>query len=185
MQSEYDVGICDSTFSMIGERSCEDWCPDTELCSTYLSPNVATCIPFSLGVMFEKYSTDPSIVHYGDFSSWTGDAIPNPQTCPSIDGFQACGGNCGGCTTGAVCSGRSPLHPVGVCFTPLDKYCWTQQPGNGFPPTQGCSAGESCFIFTVDAPAQTIANQNGGCMATAKCQTLAAQLPGGGSCVNP
>jgi hypothetical protein len=39
-----------------------------------------------------------------------------------------------------------------------------------------------CFIFAVEPEAQPIANQYGICLPVSKCQALATQLPGGGTC---
>lgn len=133
------------------------------------------CAPFELGTLLLAHDAGLSApVLYYDRDYFTGESIPNPQTCPTIPNVQVCGGNCGGCTTGYHCVGPSPRHPVGFCAQGGGlKRC-----NKGMP----CSGGEACFTFTVSPAAQFISDSHGICVPQATCTALAQSLPGGGTC---
>ena len=140
------------------------------------SPRSYGCADFNLGVLLAKY--DPSMVRYADLGDWTGDPLPEPTTCPTVSGFTLCGGNCGGCPAGQVCTGRSPLHPYGFCFPQYADFCSV----DGFETCDADAGPQSCFVFNVQPDAQAVANDYGKCMTPATCQAIATGLPGGGTC---
>jgi len=186
--NDVPVGVCGSTYVSLPQRSCDDWCDQGEVCLDWIWDGAYWCAPFSLGVLLERHAAGhEEIARYGDLSAWTGDAIPEPATCPSVTGSQLCGGACAACAADNICAGRSPLHPWGVCVPdqpPSDQY---HEPGDGgFGPTT-CSpdGGNAVFTFTVDPASQPVADRYGRCMPVAMCQALAANLPGGGRCTLP
>lgn len=179
------VPSCDAGVSICQNEAALPWsstcflCPDGEVC---VEPEalcvdggkfVAWCYPFEVGSLFAA-NGGAAQVRYADYSAWTGDPLPTPATCPAFVGFTICGGHCGGCAAGEVCTGRSPLHPYGVCVPPSAIGCVA---GNG-----NCVGGSGCFTFTVQASVQGDADQDGVCLPLAQCQAIAANLPGGGRC---
>jgi hypothetical protein len=152
-----------------------DVCVEEEpLCGVDSSVALGSCYPFELGALFAQDGASEQ-VHYADYASWTGASLPEPETCPTFNTFSICGAHCGGCNSGDVCTGRSPLHPYGVCLPTSSTECSTTG-------TAACEAGSSCFRFTVQTSAQGGADAHGVCLSTDQCQDMAANLPGGGSC---
>ena len=152
-------------------------CPDGDICVSFHGEPADGCAPFNLGVLYAQAGAADN-VSYADAGSFTGEPLPEPTTCPVIDGVTICGGHCGGCVPGSVCTGRSPLHPYGMCLPkPGTLSCELG--------TLGCTEpGEACFVYTVDPEAQPWADQNGYCLPLAACQAAASNLPGGGTCVD-
>ena len=134
-------------------------------------------VPYNAGILVAKHGQADRL-GYADRGVWTGDPLPMPKTCPSIPDVPTCGGYCGGCPLGQVCTGRSPLHPYGICI-PHDAGVCSHVTGiNG----SKCSSSEGCFIFKVEAAHQTVADATGFCVPLKECQAMAANLPGGGFC---
>lgn len=130
--------------------------------------------PFEVGELFAGDGLGAR-VRYADWSSWTGAALPAPTSCPSFANFTICGGNCGRCPTGDICTGRSPGHPYGFCIP---------SQASGCDETQGwsCPSGQPCAVFSDSAPDQPLANKSGICMDSAGCMSLAGNYPGGAQC---
>lgn len=176
---EAGVSICTDTVVNGFHGSCAA-CGDGLVCIDQSGGTVANeglvCVDYNLGVLIAKY--DAALVHYADLGDWTGDPLPKPATCPGVSGFTLCGGNCGGCSAGEVCTGRSPLHPYGFCFDALGERCTADKS----VPCDADAGPQSCFVFNVQPDAQPIANDYGKCMSPAMCQAIATGLPGGGTC---
>jgi hypothetical protein len=160
-----------------GPNLCADSCADGDICVAYFNEATAFfCAPFDLGVLFaQNGATDR--VRYADMGSWTGQSLPLPATCPTVPGVQVCGGNCGACLQGDVCTGRSPLHPYSFCAPPSSGPCSAGSHDCG---NDGGTLG--CLTFTVDSAAQSLANTNGLCLPRDICLSVAAGLPGGATC---
>lgn len=125
------------------------------------------------------------LARYADYGAFDGTPLPEPTTCPTeLTALPVCGGQCGldcGDVGGPdyVCSGRSKLHPYGVCV----RINWYPHECS---PAEPCQDPErSCFSFTVDGENQTLADEHGFCMLHDDCEGLAAVLPGGGTCYPP
>lgn len=180
--------LCDSGAALCMNAAGSTWkslscflCPDGQvcvqnepLCGLDAPSALGACYPYEVGVLFAANGASTQ-VFYADYSLWTGDPLPTPTTCPTFGTFRICGGNCGGCNNGEVCTGRSPLHPYGTCIATSAPPCSNQG-------TTPCEVGSSCFRYTVQPSAQAGADANGVCLPTAECQDLAANLPGGGTC---
>lgn len=178
------TGICASPPGSRWEYPFGDLCSpgsDGHIC--VLLTIVATTLgwvdaPFELGQLLAANGSADR-VRYADLGSWTGEPIPEPSSCPDLGNVRACGGMCGGCTTGEVCVGRSPLHPVGFCDTNHFGEC-SASPHQGHP---GCTTpGDECFVYVVQPEAQAVADDAGKCLPAVDCETLATRLPGGGKC---
>ncbi len=158
-------------------QPCGSGCVDGSVCVAELSSDTHLfwCSSYDLGVLFSR-NGGADRVRYADLGAWTGEPLPAAATCPAVAGLEICGGNCGPCSaTADVCTGRSPLHPYGFCVPP----------GLGGPCDAGAgcaTAGVGCFVYTVQAAAQVLADQYGMCLPNALCKAAAAGLPGGGSC---
>jgi hypothetical protein len=154
--------------------------PDGRVCVDVAGSNVDPSymnVPFSVGILYKNAGYSKR-VRYADYSLFTGQPLPEPESCPTIEGVTLCGGKCGGCPPDAVCTGRSPLHPYGVC-APLSAPC---EPGSG----EYCKPGYSCFQWVVEPAAQAMSDEYGiGCFPELVCNKLAAEIPGGGKCVMP
>lgn len=137
-------------------------------------------LPFSAGLYLEAHDKS-QYVTYADRGKWTGAPLPEAKECPEVAGLDLCGGNCGGCPAGELCTGRSPLHPWGFCVpesvNEKDGNCTAATSGNLY-----CSAGYRCFLYDVEEEQQPVADANGFCLPTALCDAAAAGLPGGGRC---
>lgn len=134
-------------------------------------------VPFSAGVIVANHGQADRLA-YADRGVWTGQPIPKPTDCPKIQDVSTCGGYCGGCPFGQVCTGRSPLHPYGLCIPTDAGVCSLVSDING----STCKKGEGCFTYTVEPEHQHVADGTGFCMPLAQCQATAANLPGGGHC---
>lgn len=153
-------------------------CADGEILAEFTSSLAYfLCVDPEVGQLMANAGY-PERVRYADWGLWTGAPLPEPGTCPTVDGFTICGGTCGGCPEGRVCTGRSPLHPYGICVTaPLSgnaTYCGDDK--------NHCDPGQSCFRFTVEPDAQALADLHGWCFGPDECNAIAAGLPGGGTC---
>lgn len=169
MSDEAGAGICDGTFTTVGSRTCSQGCDDGSICYEVLGMKTLFCLPYSVGALLGPYVSDKDHLRYADFGLWSGAALPKPGTCPSFGEFQICGGSCGGCAVGEVCTGRSPLHPYGFCK-------------GEYPCGSDAGGGNGWFRYSVEPAAQLIANQHQFCLPLAMCQALAAKLPWGGTC---
>ena len=134
-------------------------------------------VPYNAGIIVANHGQVDRL-GYADRGVWTGDALPMPKTCPSIPDVPTCGGYCGGCPVGQICTGRSPLHPYGICIPENAGVCSTVSS----VPGDQCASGEGCFIFKVEAAHQKVADATGFCVPLKECQAMAANLPGGGFC---
>lgn len=142
------------------------------------------CAPYDVGQLMAKNGSAEN-ARYADLGIWTGDPLPSTAVCPTLDKITVCGGSCGGCPNGLVCTGRSPLHPVGFCVppSPTTNQC---NPNDANPLNPRiCAIGQGCFTFKVQSEAQAEADRFGMCVPMDECQALAANLPGGGTCTPP
>lgn len=172
-----DVGLCPDTFART-TQDCDDGCDDGSICLGISTLFSFQCAAYSLGALYAKYTTDVfGRVRYADLGLWTGTPLPEPGSCPTFAELRICGANCGGCQTGEVCTGRSPLHPYGYCLKKLTNVCRLDG-------TIKCKdPGTACFVFKVEPTAQPVADSYGHCLPKAMCDALATALPGGGKCV--
>ncbi len=139
--------------------------------------------PFEMGPLFASNGAADR-VRYADLSLWTGDPVPDPQSCPDLGGTPACGGACGACPAGFTCRGRSPLHPVGFCSD--DSANWGAN--CGAPPSVyhgACPKSQGCFTYLVQPEVQKDADDAGMCLPIDQCNALAAAMPGGAKCTPP
>jgi hypothetical protein len=152
---------------------------DSEFGSCFLPSDGKICLgpgllsaPYDMGVLFAK-NGGAARVSYADNGLWTDAALPDPASCPTEKGFQLCGPHCAQCPSSQVCTGRSPLHPYGLCVpTHTANYC-----RNGCDSDAGPGG---CLIWLVEAQAQKLADENAFCMPLPQCQAAAAGYPGGG-----
>jgi len=172
-----EVGFCVN-------QALGDWhscylCEDGRICATTMeSDTIPNCVPWEIGPLFTAAGASHRL-RYADHSAWTGAPLPEPDTCPVLQDVPLCGANCGGCAAGEVCTGRSPLHPYGICASSdiSISACNTT--------TEKCKAGQGCFIFSVQSEHQAEADANGYCLSEKACLATAAMLPGGGKCELP
>jgi hypothetical protein len=172
---ETSVSVCLASPGMKDIKLCY-LPPDGRICTTIdpRYPDVWWDAPWGLGVLLAQNSAQDR-ARYADWARWTGAPLPNPpSSCPKDIRFRACGGACGACVEGERCTGRSPLHPIGMCVRYGTAEC-------GRPRDPSCPAGTACFRYRVDAESQALANERGLCLAD--CDGIAATLPGGGTCL--
>jgi hypothetical protein len=180
------LGPCVSQSDAESEHSGDHDCPDGNILAE--SPGFSAgadpalglewCLPFDYGSLFCS-NGGTSLLRYTDHSSGfdCSTPLPNPPTCPTVSGFQLCGPACGACSPGSVCTGRSPLHPFGLCLPNPYKPCL---PGNHM----NCNNAQVCLSFKVDAQDQAVADHFGVCVDKIACAAMAAGYPGGVVC-NP
>ncbi|MGH7295093.1 MAG: hypothetical protein ACRELB_09175 [Polyangiaceae bacterium] len=139
------------------------------------------CVPFEIGRLYEA-NGQATAVRYADYGLFTGEALPSRSDCPDAGSVALCGGACPACPSGSVCTGRSPNHPY--------SFCVPQQIGSNFVGTAPdgkvtCASGFGCFRFNTEAAAAALATRDTYCLPVSDCQSAAANLPGGGTCVVP
>jgi hypothetical protein len=172
-----DITMCLNAPYLAWDEPFQD-CPGCKDGGVCLDPNgdgdgFPICVPWDIGALYGVNGFGTR-VRYEDFGLWTGDPLPEPATCPNLPGVDICGGHCGGCPSGEHCTGRSPLHPYGICVPAQLDFC-----GIGCTP---CGAGLGCFTYKVQPAAQAVADAIGICFPQATCENMAANLPGGGTC---
>lgn len=145
--------------------------------ASIVSPFLVREAPFTAGVFLASHD-QAARVAYADRGVWTGEPLPMPETCAPIAGIEICGGFCGGCAVGHICTGRSPRHPYGLCVPIKAGICSLDPKINGDP----CESNERCFVFEVEPAHQPMADARGFCLVKEVCQAAAANLPGGGRC---
>ncbi len=167
----YDVGVCILDGGLVNPQgpnctgnkvvvliSSGYYCVDPALCDALLHDGIPACT-------------------YQDFSAYTKEAVPEPTSCPNDTGNATfCGGSCGDCPSGEVCTGRSPTHPVGFCVDPkLTNGCGS-----------GCmDGGFHCLVEQV-LPLSVMQGwkPTSRCLPQEKCVDVANNLPGGAVCVD-
>lgn len=145
-------------------------CPDGAVQADWTTGGTVVPVPFEVGLLYLEYG-EADRVRYCDSSPFDGTPLLELDVCPIVEGFEACGGTCGGCPQNHECIGRSPTH-LGICFELGGNSCWTDTL---------CGDGEECFWFSEEARHDPYGW--GLCVATDTCAALEAQLPGGGVCV--
>jgi hypothetical protein len=173
-QQYYQIGIC--TNATHPNLPVNLYADDGEVYIEAVDPNVWTAFPYEVGALFAANGA-PERVRYADWYAWTGDPLPEPTTCPTFTEFSICGGNCSPCSTGEICTGRSPHHPYGLCMPDPSLNTTT-----GCDATHSCPSGSGCVVIQSSADGQPFANAAGLCMPTASCQAIAANYPGGAIC---
>jgi hypothetical protein len=174
-----DFGVCVEDLPRVGTSPAPcSVCRDGELCAnaTSVAGNLV-CVPAAL---CDRLTAEGSGAGcwYSDKSVWaSAAAIPAPP-CPSNGKLLGmCGGACGSCSDGLACTGRSPLHPFGVCAAQTSARGGANRCGG----TRRCGADEACLSFRVDAN-QAAADSFGLCVPRARCVQLRDALPGGMYC---
>jgi hypothetical protein len=172
------IGICaESLADELGAMPADGTILLTTKASFVTPPLVLNQVPFSAGLIVASYGQEARL-GYADRGKWTGKPIPQPTECPKLANVPTCGGYCGGCPVGEICTGRAPLHPYGLCIPKSAGVCSLVPEVNG----SECKLNERCFVFTVEPEHQFAANAKGFCLPQAVCEATAANLPGGGSC---
>lgn len=128
----------------------------------------------------------PATCRWTDKSTWRPGATIPAIACPAAGAaLGMCGGSCGECTGGNFCTGRSPVHPFGVCVAP-NRIGPSGSTPNRCRRSMGCTAaGDACLIWAVEPFEQPLADTHGVCVATDRCKSLKASLPGGVRCIAP
>jgi hypothetical protein len=169
------AGVCwadapDVTATLCGK------CTDGDVC-IQRGPNQLVCVPES--VCFNLWQRGVSdVCRYADLTPYTGSALSSEGGCPFDDGYApiVCAGSCASCADGAVCEGRSPSHPYGLCrSTNTEDDCdqCMQVPNQN----------QACAVLNVNVADLPVAKTFGGfCMDRPRCLAVAKALPGGMTC---
>ncbi len=167
----YSLGVCYNEWHNDEPAAiCGDECVYIQA----VTPELFDSFPFDVGYLFAA-NGGADRVRYADMSFWSGAPLPPIHSCTVDGGVATCGGACPACAAGRICTGRSPLHPLGVCL-----------PNVGCNSKSPCPSGQSCFSFKVQTDAQAAEDSNfGACLPTEECRSTAANLPGGGYCRDP
>jgi hypothetical protein len=168
-------------------------CADGEVC-VQRTPEQLVCVsPGVCEALWDLGARD--VCRYADKSGYDHTPLPTPEgPCPGGDASRSmiCGGACGDCGQDFLrCTGRSPLHPFGVCarsnalsgFDPAEvKSCSLDDQGHA---TQGCKPlkfDAYCLVYDVPEADRTAARRWGVCIETMICTSIAQVLPGGARC---
>ncbi len=186
-QPSNQLGICATKSSEL-TLDCQE-CSDGHVCALdserwlQSTPEVTFgfmgCGPIGYAQMYAANGRS-DLARYADRSAFTSAPLPAPSTCPSVPGLTLCGGACGSCPTGYVCTGRSPLHPYSLCVNE-----WSIGNGVCQRAKPGCMDGTTkyrCLTFKVDDPSQSVADQYSICVDRSICEAAAQSYPGGAYC---
>lgn len=186
-----DIGVCEDNGAYIvdyPDRAADTYlCPDGAFNACDNDSNAPgcwenTCSTQDLPQLY-LMNGRPDLAKYADRSTYTGNPLPTPTTCPTISGLTLCGGVCGASTcsdSAHVCTGRSPLHPYSLCLPAEPQSFPCARGSNG-----SCNSvhpGFMCLTYQVDSAAQPIADQGSICVDGNICQAAAASYPGGAFC---
>lgn len=169
------VGIC---ATQVDDKDCVV-AGDGFVCIETDFPNLGDWYegPFDLGVLFAANGA-AARVRYADDGAWTGDPLPVPSSCPTMQNGFLCGGACGNCPANHRCHGRSPLHPVGIC---VPQFGDSFNDSCNSAANQPCfHADDACFSYKVEPEAQAFADALSICLPSAFCAELSQSLPGNG-----
>lgn len=170
--TDYAPNLCfnDAVSGKFPDGRCNDDCVYVKAVSdAFFQP-----FPFEVAKLYLDNGATTDRVRYADYATWTGASLPPIASCDA-GAIETCGGSCAPCPGNEQCTGRSPLHPLGLCV-PQDLALACHAP------KFTCPSGDGCFVFTVDADAQADADQWGACLPLDRCRASAAILPGGGTC---
>ncbi len=162
------AGYCGGLASEIaGGRHC-GYCLDGDVCVRGFGIAGSMCVAEDLARVAWLNGLGHMFT-YADGSPYNGVPIPSSEVCPPPDGdLELCGGECGGCSKpGFYCTGRSPIHPLGVCTSGSELLC-TNRP-------------DSKLLSINDANSGVTAAR----VCVRDCERLAATVPGGAACIDP
>lgn len=177
-------GYC-TGFIAKGPRSaglCDVCLREGDVCARGPWASQLYCVPPEVCLRLEREGQKGACT-WQDKSNWSSKSLGIPEVSCPADGASLgmCGSHCGACPAEAVCTGRSPLHPVGVCVTRGKA----GQPGapcgtGGFT----CSAGNVCMRFKVPSEQSDpkLVEAYGFCVERERCRGLREHLPGGVTC---
>lgn len=187
----FEPGVCvvpgkPNAFSGTSALECNVCDNETDLC---VLTGVLVCVPATLcGSLTPKRPPTPvrptSPCTYQDKSRWTPtDVIPTPPCPAEATKLGLCGGTCGDCQPEQTCTGRSPVHPFGVCAA--RKLDWPKRVdapnrcGSGAP----CPDGFRCVTHVVgDSGVKFFADYYGFCAEATRCESLVKAFPSGYRC---
>ncbi|MEJ7731100.1 MAG: hypothetical protein WKG00_18030 [Polyangiaceae bacterium] len=175
-----------------------DACQDGQVCAqrgpeqlVCVSPEVCEAL-WDLGAV--------TVCRYADKSAYDHQPLPNPSgDCPggAASAGKICGGACGPCDVDGSsqprrCTGRSPLHPYGVCAHETNfggtgepaaiPSCTIAADGAMLEPCATHGDITYCAVFDVPPTDLAAARRHGICLRTKVCLHVAAALPGGMTC---
>lgn len=183
-ENELALGICPSDYSLGlngNHGDCGAGCPSTKCCTKPFKENkslVCTAMEVCDELIARK---NENFATYTDYTPFTGELPQDPDSClqPEIK-WSTCSPQCGSCAKGYVCSGRSPTHPLGLCF-PNYEISSENLPNLC---TEGCLEGQLCFVWsTPGEPYQAMAKNTARCLPEEACLSIAKYLPGGAACL--
>jgi len=181
VDSVYLFGVCQTEYTDPGMAwaKCGAGCDSSRCCMLTPSGLFGSCQ--AIEVCEEGLARGAKWVTFSDFSPFSLDPIPAPESCADeITTWPTCAPGCSACPGGEVCSGRSPLHPVGLCFPDAKDKAPTNCGKN-----QQCSKGDFCFVWATSKPFYgEKAELEGVCLAEQSCLQVAKYLPGGGACLD-
>ena len=163
-------------------------CRDGEVCAQRYDDQLV-CVPEAMrAAIFALGAT--TVCRYADKAHYDATALPSGGgACP---GSWLCGGACGECASADTrCTGRSPLHPVGLCApipTGLPQElevapCALDADGDVLV---DCSASmyvdALCAVYDVPPEDQAAARRWGMCISDGVCIAIAQNIPGGLRC---
>jgi hypothetical protein len=176
VQSDFVFGYCDIDNPDASEsaKNCGAGCGEQECCRMMVEDGGLFCTDFR--VCDEGLKRGTGFFTYSDYTFYKGQDIPKPEFCPQdITAIKTCSLNCGWCDEGQVCSGRSPTHPLGLCF---DKDPDQLQRCNI---AKVCGDEQLCFFWSKGEEGSK-SDSSGVCMDKTACLQVAMYLPGGAFC---
>lgn len=165
---------CDTDPALLFLGDCGAFC-SADRCCHKTSGNGLQCA--DLKVCEEGVALGKGYYTYTDRTKYEGQPIPLPVDCAaSVTKIGTCAPNCGSCTDNEICSGRSPTHPLGVCFPAEPAQIFSCGSEKNL-----CLASELCLFFD-HVPPESVDGYIGVCIPADACLQLARYLPGGAYC---
>jgi len=191
------AGVCWADLPDAAGRQCSA-CDDGDVCIQRTTDQLVCAPPGVCDALWDLGAT--AVCRYADKSAYDHQPLPAPSSpCPGgpqkawPEGLPfMCGGDCGPCDDYFQrCTGRSPIHPFGICVNVEDAFsdpetvrtCSLSLDGTVLENCDTFGYEDTlCAVFDVPPNDVSAARKYGVCLRGEACSQAAQSLPGGIHC---